>query len=113
MRHRILNILLAGALPLLLLTGCLQGGEAVPQEESQLIQADETLQSSTGNRLILPELFSLPYAPDLTLDPITCADGMQQVVSSLICESLFRLGPDHTDPPYEGAEFFVPAYTLI
>jgi len=99
MRHRILNILLAGALPLLLLTGCLQGGEAVPQEESQLIQADETLQSSTGNRLILPELFSLPYAPDLTLDPITCADGMQQVVSSLICESLFRLGPDLEPDP--------------
>lgn len=99
MRYRILKTLLACAVPLLLLTGCLQGGEAVPQEESQLIQSDEVLQSSTGNRLILPEQFSLPYAPDLTLDPITCADGMQQVVSSLICESLFRLGPDLEPDP--------------
>ncbi|RAZ93269.1 peptide ABC transporter substrate-binding protein, partial [Klebsiella oxytoca] len=44
--------------------------------------------------VILPEQFSLPYAPEQTLDPITCADGMQQVISSLLCESLFRLGPD-------------------
>lgn len=43
---------------------------------------------------VLPERFALPYDPDQALDPIECPDGMQQVVGSLICEGLFRLGPD-------------------
>ena len=93
MKHRILKVFTALLLPALLLSGCLQGGETIPPEASQLIESEETAQN-TGARPILPELFSLPYAPHLTLDPITCADGMQQVVVSLLCESLFRLGPD-------------------
>lgn len=93
MKHRILKTLAAFLLPTLLLSGCLQGGETMPPEASQLIESEEAVQS-TGARPILPELFSLPYAPDLTLDPVTCVDGMQQVVASLLCEGLFRLGPD-------------------
>ena len=93
MKYKILKVFTALLLPALLLSGCLQGGETTPPEASQLIESEETAQN-TGARPILPELFSLPYAPDLTLDPITCADGMQQVVASLLCESLFRLGPD-------------------
>ena len=41
--------------------------------------------------VILPDDFALPYAPDQTLDPVTCTDGMQQVVGSLLYEGLFRL----------------------
>lgn len=41
--------------------------------------------------VILPEAFTLPYAPEETLDPITCPDGVQQVVGSLLYEGLFRL----------------------
>lgn len=41
--------------------------------------------------MILPAAFTLPYDPDQTLDPVTCADGMQQVAGSLIYEGLFRL----------------------
>jgi len=93
MKHRISKTLAIFLLPALLLSGCLQGGESSPPEASQLIESEETVQN-VGVRPILPELFSLPYAPDLTLDPVTCTDGMQQVVSSLLCEGLFRLGPD-------------------
>lgn len=90
MKRHLLNIL-CFLLPVLLLTGCWQ--EELPTTEAEsLPQASE--EESTGTRVILPELFSLPYAPALTLDPVTCGDGMQQVVSSLICEGLFRLGPD-------------------
>ena len=98
MKHRILKSLTLCLIPLLLLTGCLQG-DTTPPETSELLQSEDT-ENSSGNRPILPKLFSLPYAPSLTLDPVTCADGMQQVVSSLICESLFRLGPDLEPTPY-------------
>lgn len=92
-KYRLLKAITVFLLPVLLLNGCLQGGEAMPPETGELIQSDEAAQPS-GARPILPELFSLPYAPDLTLDPVTCADGMQQVIASLLCEGLFRLGPD-------------------
>lgn len=76
---------------LLPLAGCWQ--EDLPDEELRFPAEDLTEETPSSN-VILPELLSLPYAPKLTLDPITCSDGMQQVVSSLICEGLFRLGPD-------------------
>lgn len=97
-QHRLLKSIAACLAPLLLLTGCMQG-DVIPPESGELIQPDESIQSSTTDRLILPEQFSLPYAPGLTLDPITCADGMQQVISSLLCEGLFRLGPDLEPDP--------------
>ena len=84
-------------LPLLLLTGCWQ--EEFPEEDDVLLSDDLIVEKPSSN-VILPELFSLPYAPELTLDPITCSDGMQQVVSSLICEGLFRLGPDLEPIPW-------------
>lgn len=82
-------------LPLTLLSGC--GQEERPEEE--LFPLENEVQE-LPDRTILPELFSLPYAHELTLDPITCADGMQQVLSSLVCEGLFRLGPDFEPIPW-------------
>lgn len=41
--------------------------------------------------MLLPLSFSLPYNASQTLDPVTCADGMQQVVGSLLYEGLFQL----------------------
>lgn len=75
---------------LLPLTGCWQ--EELPDE--QLFPAEDLTEEAPSSNAILPELLALPYAPKLTLDPVTCSDGMQQVVASLICEGLFRLGPD-------------------
>lgn len=73
-----------------LLTGCWQA-EPLEEESSELLQPSEAPEEK---QLLLPEQLSLPYAPDQSLDPVTCPDGMQQVVSSLLCEGLFRLGPD-------------------
>ena len=38
-----------------------------------------------------PAVFSLAYHKDHTLDPITCGEGIQQDVASLLYEPLFRL----------------------
>lgn len=72
-----------------LLTGCAQT-ESPADEALTPIPPQEQQQESTLHS-ILPSVFSLPYAPDQTLDPITCPDGMQQTVSSLLYEGLFRL----------------------
>lgn len=84
-------------LPILLLTGCWQ--EELP-EDTSLIQPDQALpEEPEETSPLLPERFSLPYAPDQTLDPITCPDGMQQAASSLLYEGLFRLTPQLQPEP--------------
>lgn len=86
--------LLKTGLPLLmacvLLSGCMQTSSAEPEALTPLPLGQETVET-TPSRSILPDVFALPYAPDQTLDPVTCPDGMQQTVSSLLYESLFRL----------------------
>jgi peptide/nickel transport system substrate-binding protein len=95
-------------LSFLLLTGCSQ--EEFQEDESVL--PPDSIVQEIPDRTILPDLFSLPYAPELTLDPVTCADGMQQVVSSLICEGLFRLGPDFEPTPWLCKSYTYDADTL-
>lgn len=93
MKKSLLKTICILLLPALLLSGCWQED---PLEEESPVHPDQTPLTAEEKppAVILPEQFSLPYAPEQTLDPITCADGMQQVISSLLCESLFRLGPD-------------------
>lgn len=43
--------------------------------------------------------FTLPYHSGETWDPITCGDGVQQTISSLIYEPLFRLDDTFTPQP--------------
>ncbi len=81
----ILSFLLMG----LLLSGCWQA--EMPEEDTSLLPPDESGEEEETISKTLPQDFSLPYAPAQTLDPITCPDGMQQTVASLICEGLFRL----------------------
>ena len=68
-----------------LLSGC---WEDPPMDTMELpiMETEEEEETVT-----LPTAFSLPYAPDQTLDPVTCPDGIQQVVGSLLYEGLFRL----------------------
>ncbi|MEY8386543.1 ABC transporter substrate-binding protein [Oscillospiraceae bacterium 38-13] len=75
-------------LPLLLLSGCWQ---EEPPEEPEVILSPFEEEPEEGSKLVLPERFALPYVPGRTLDPISCADGMQQVAASLLYEGLFRL----------------------
>ena len=77
-------------LPALFLTGCWQ--EELP-EDTGLLSPGEELSQEPEPELLLPDSFSLSYAPDQSLDPIDCPDGPQQTVASLICEGLFRLTP--------------------
>lgn len=79
-------------LPVLLLTGCWQ--EEPPEDTSSgLVRSGEEAPEEQDPAALLPESFSLPYAPDQPLDPIDCPDGMQQTVASLLYEGLFRLNP--------------------
>ena len=89
MRHSLCRFLAVFLLPVFLLTGC---WDMDPEPESgSLLPAGEEEQETTETRVILPENFSLPYAPDQTLDPVTCPDGMQQAVGALVYEGLFAL----------------------
>lgn len=89
MKKRLISCLCAALLIPALLTGCWQETPAEPEE--LLPQPGESEQEGTETHVILPEIFSLPYAPGQSLDPVTCPDGMQQVVASLLYEGLFRL----------------------
>lgn len=40
--------------------------------------------------------FALPYLQNVTFDPITCPDGMQQTVGALLYEGLFTLDESFT-----------------
>ena len=75
-------------LPLLLLTGCWQ--EEPPEEPEEMLPSFEE-EPVKEVKAALPERFALPYMPGRSLDPVDCADGMQQTVSSLLYEGLFRL----------------------
>ena len=77
-----LVLLLCALLCAGLLTGCWQAEPL--EEDTELLQPSDTPEEDAGQSL-LPEHLSLPYAPDRSLDPVTCPDGMQQVVASLLC----------------------------
>jgi len=91
------------SLPLLLvcslLTGCWQA-ESPAAEDLTPVPTTEEQPENTPSRTILPEVFALPYAPDQTLDPISCPEGMQQTVSSLLYEGLFRLNEQLEPEPW-------------
>lgn len=44
----------------------------------------------------LPAVFVLPYLEGQPLNPLTCPDGVQQTVASLLYEGLFRLDQTFT-----------------
>lgn len=96
---RKLRNLIAVLLPLLLLTGCWQ--EEPPEESGDLLPPFEELEPEAEEPgPALPEQFALPYMPGRSLDPVSCADGMQQVAASLLCEGLFRLDENLEPQPY-------------
>lgn len=70
-------------LPALLLTSC---GKKANSDSSAASNAKNSEETAS-----LPESFSLPYYSGQTLDPITCADGDQQTVSSLLYEGMYTL----------------------
>lgn len=95
MIQRIASLIISILLSVLLLIGCAQAPADPPSEGSGL-----NVPEKAAPQFLLPDHFSLPYDPNLTLDPITCSDGMQQVVASLLCEGLFRLTPNFIPTPW-------------
>ena len=90
--RRLVSVLCAAALLLLSLTGCAQTAEKeTGTEEISTPVGTDLFAPREEEPLPLPERFALPYEAEHTLDPITCPDGMQQVVGSLLYEGLFRL----------------------
>lgn len=83
----------------LLLTLCGCWAEDVDDEEG-FWETDSTQDALPGEADATPiTAFTLPYQQDAGLDPITCPDGMQQLLASLLCEGLFVL--DETFTPQE------------
>ena len=72
MKKHLLKTLCVLLLVPALLSGCWQEEFSDP-ESQELPQPEES--EVTESRVILPEVFSLPYASDQPLDPITCPDG--------------------------------------
>lgn len=79
-----------------LLTGCWQ--EEPPEEPEDVLPPFEE-EPAEESRTTLPERFALPYMPGRSLDPVNCADGMQQVAASLLYEGLFRLDGSFAPQP--------------
>ena len=52
---------------------------------------DVPLEEETPQHTTRISTFALPYLSNQTLDPITCADGIQQTVGALLYEGLFAL----------------------
>lgn len=76
----------------LMLSGCssVSGSgseELLPGQSNAAASASESAEAPA----VLPEELALPYYPELSLDPITCPDGVQQTVAALLCEGLFEL----------------------
>ena len=84
--NRITALAAALALTLSLLTGCAQIDEV---EEPLFPAEEEPVPEETS--AALPTAFSLPYLAGQPLTPLTCPDGMQQTVASLLYEGLFHL----------------------
>lgn len=86
-----------------LLTGCQTDGTFYDREEEPddafYLEETVTEEEETDFGPSLPLQFALPYSKDSTLDPITCATGMQQTVGSLLYEGLFELDETFASQP--------------
>ncbi len=85
---RLLALISSAAL-LFALTGC----NDVKDPQDDLYETLADYFGTTEEQDPYPALtsFALPYLPDETTDPITCLDGAQQTVGTLIYESLLAL----------------------
>ena len=79
----------------LLLAGCWEVETPDASEDFWTYAEDES--NSAAEVSMKASAFTLPYLNSQTLDPITCSDGVQQVVGSLLYEGLFALD-EHFSP---------------
>lgn len=102
MKKRLLTLLLAVSV---FLSGCWQ--ELPVEDPGDLIVDDsppvETPPAPAADTR--PAELTLGWLPDVTLDPLTCPDGMHLTLAPLLYEGLFRLDESFTPQPVLCSEF--------
>lgn len=88
---RLLTLLLTAAL-LFTLTACGEWSD-VPENDLYETLAEYFGVDDKDDEPVLLTSFALPYLANETADPITCADGAQQTLGTLLYEGLFELDP--------------------
>ena len=113
MKHRFLKAICALCLVPAFLTGCWHEDTEEP-DSGQLLISQE-LAEPVQEEVILPAAFTLPYLSGQSLDPVTCADGMQQVVGALLYEGLFQLDTQLEPQPLlcSGYTYAPETYTYV
>ncbi|MBE6908720.1 MAG: ABC transporter substrate-binding protein [Ruminococcaceae bacterium] len=85
---RLVSLLLALAM-CVSLTACWESESTEPQDFWEMER--EPSEPPPERESTKATVFTLPYLNSQTLDPVACADGVQQVVGSLLYEGLFTL----------------------
>ena len=91
MKRRIAALLLA-ALTILPLTGCTNWDEGT-YTDNPLGELSQYYQTDTVEDIPALTAFALPYLGGESLDPVTCGDGIQLTLTTLLYEPLYRLSP--------------------
>ncbi len=97
---------------ILVLTLCSCSNVTEEDEESfEEGLVSEELTGETDDKLSF-SVFTLPYLSTQTLDPITCIDGVQQAIGSLVYEGLFTLDEQFTPHPTLCADYEYDAQSM-
>ena len=95
MKRRIFSLLLAALMMLAILSGCANWDEETYSNDP-LGELSKYYQTDIEEEIPALTSFSLPYRSGESLDPITCSDGIQLTLSTLLYEPLYRLTPQFT-----------------
>ena len=93
---RRISLLFCALALLLSLSGCWSSDETEEEKDFWETPSPDETQEGADNSLTPITAFALPYLQNVTLDPITCPDGMQQTVGALLYEGLFALDESFT-----------------
>ena len=89
---KILPLILVFSLVLSLLAGCVPEDRAYEPTGDALAEADADLDATEPTGAGATQDLTLIYYPDRSLNPFTCADFTNQVILSLVYQSLFNVG---------------------
>lgn len=109
MKKRFLALLLC---LLFLLTGCGEWEDTQQDSVFQTLQDYYGVQNEQEDTSSALTFFALPYYVGQTADPITCTDGAQQVLGTLLYEGLFALTPQLQPQPLLAESYTYDAATF-